>query len=243
MRWQVQQSGTAAPGHEGMGAVCRTVPPISSGPGPAAILCRRSLWEPGLVPVWLLLLAKPPRRRCVTSVSTTSRQLRRGRGSLIGSAGSPWPDSSRQAPMEAARFCHSVRFCGSSGTGPRAVTARGRACRAACSPMRSWQASISAVISVRYVWRVASAMAGTWNDHGPVGAGTRAPVRYRMRASMTAARSRAPTRSRSLIAAARTSPGSRPASSAARRVRHSHRAWWPGSLAAGCGWPAEEPAP
>ena len=76
--------------------------------------------------------------------------------------------------MEAARFCYSARFCGSSGTGPRAVTARGRACRAACSPMRSWQASISAVISVRYAWRVASAMAGTWNEHGPVGAETRA---------------------------------------------------------------------
>ena len=46
---------------------------------------------------------------------------------------------------------------------------------------------------------------------------------------MTAARSRAPARSRSAIAAARASAASRPASSAARRVRHSHRAWWPGS--------------
>ena len=72
----------------------------------------------------------------------------------IGSAGSRRPDSSRQTPMEAARFCRSTRFWGSSGTGPRAVTARGRACRAACSPMRSGQASISAVISVRYAWRV-----------------------------------------------------------------------------------------
>jgi hypothetical protein len=33
----------------------------------------------------------------------------------IGSAGSRWPDSSRQAEMEAARFCHSARFRGSSG--------------------------------------------------------------------------------------------------------------------------------
>ena len=46
---------------------------------------------------------------------------------------------------------------------------------------------------------------------------------------MTAAMSRAPARSRSPIAAARTWRASRPASSAARRVRHSHFAWWPGS--------------
>ena len=42
--------------------------------------------------------------------------------------------------------------------------------------------------------------------------------------------SRAPARSRSAIAAVRSWAASSPASSAARRVRHSHRAWWPGSL-------------
>ena len=40
--------------------------------------------------------------------------------------------------------------------------------------------------------------------------------------------SRDPARSRSAIAPARTPAGSRPASSAPRRVRHSHFAWWPG---------------
>jgi hypothetical protein len=41
--------------------------------------------------------------------------------------------------------------------------------------------------------------------------------------------SRAPARSRSAIASARAWAGSRPASSAACRVRHSHLPWWPGS--------------
>ena len=69
-------------------------------------------------------------------------------------------------------------------------------------------------------------MAGTCADHGPAGSGTRAPSRQRIRASRTAARSRDPARSRSVIASARTWAGSRPVSSAPRRVRHSHRAWW-----------------
>ena len=46
---------------------------------------------------------------------------------------------------------------------------------------------------------------------------------------MTAGMSRAPARSRSAMASASSWAGSRPASSAARRVRHSHRAWCPGS--------------
>ena len=54
-------------------------------------------------------------------------------------------------------------------------------------------------------------------------------TRFRIRASITLGISRAPARSRSSIAAARTCRASRRASSAARRVRHSHFAWWPGS--------------
>jgi len=131
--------------------------------------------------------------------------------------------------MEAARFCQSSRSSRSSGTGPRALIAQGGVFSAACSPMRSLRASISAAISVSQARRSGSEMAGTWADHGPTGTGTTVPVRYRIRASMTAARSRAPARSRSPIATARTSPASRPASSASRKVRHSHFAWWPGS--------------
>ena len=74
-------------------------------------------------------------------------------------------------------------------------------------------------------------MAGTWADHGPRWQRDERAGRRRRRASMTAGMSRAPARSRSAIAAARSWAASRPASSAARRVRHSHRAWWPGSLA------------
>ena len=47
-------------------------------------------------------------------------------------------------------------------------------------------------------------MSGTCADHGPAGSGMSAPVRRRSRASMTAATSRAPVRSRSAIAAAST---------------------------------------
>jgi hypothetical protein len=48
---------------------------------------------------------------------------------------------------------------------------------------------------------------------GPAGNGTREPVRYRIRASMTLGTLRAPARSRSPIASPRTCPASRPASS------------------------------
>src|SRR5690349_6816245 len=67
-------------------------------------------------------------------------------------------------------------------------------------------------------------MPGTCADHGTAGRGTGLPNRYRIRASTTLGTSRAPARSRSAIASARTCPASRPASSAPRRVRHSHRA-------------------
>ena len=95
--------------------------------------------------------------------------------------------------------------------------------------MRSLRASISAAISVSQARRAGSARAGTCADHGRDGSGTGEPVRWRMRASRTAGMSRAPARSRSAIASARIWAGSWPASSAARRVRHSHLAWWPGS--------------
>ena len=55
-------------------------------------------------------------------------------------------------------------------------------------------------------------------------------MRGRIRASRTAAMSRAPARSRAVMAVRMTSAGSRPASSAACRVRYSHRAWWESGL-------------
>ena len=48
--------------------------------------------------------------------------------------------------IAAARRCQSSRSSGSSGTGPKAVTAQSGACSAAGSPMRSLRASISAAI-------------------------------------------------------------------------------------------------
>jgi hypothetical protein len=62
----------------------------------------------------------------------------------------------------------------------------------------------------------------TWSLDG---SGTREPRRWRRRASMTLGMSQDPARSRSATASARTRAGSWPASSAARKVRHSHRAW------------------
>ena len=130
--------------------------------------------------------------------------------------------------MAAARFCQSSRSGGSAGTGPSAAVAQAGGWVAVCSPIRSVRASISAAISATYARRSGSARAGTCSDHGRDGSGTTTPSRCRMRASRTAAMSRDPARSRSAIASARTAAGSRPASSAPRRVRHSHFAWWPG---------------
>ena len=150
----------------------------------------------------------------------------------IGSAGSSWPDSSRQAPMAAARFCQSSRSSGWAGTGPSAAVAQAG----------GWLGGVLAD----------PVLAGVHQrgDLGDVGAafgvgeggdllrprpgraaGPGCRERFRMRASRTAAMSRDPARSRSAIASARTRAGSRPASSAVRRVRHGHFAWWPGSPA------------
>ncbi len=60
---------------------------------------------------------------------------------------------------------------------------------------------------------------------GRCGSGTIPATRRLILASTTLAMSRAPARSRSLIAVVNTSPGSSPASSADRNVRHSHLAW------------------
>ena len=49
--------------------------------------------------------------------------------------------------MAAARFCHSSRSGGWAGTGPSAAVAQGGGWLAACSPIRSVRASISAAIS------------------------------------------------------------------------------------------------
>ena len=106
-----------------------------------------------------------------------------GAGRRLGCGGSVGRDlSHRKAPMEAARFCQSARSGGSAGTGPSASTAQDGAYSAACSPMRYLRASISPAISARYARRSRSAMAGTWADHGPAGAGTTPPIRYRSRA-------------------------------------------------------------
>ena len=69
-----------------------------------------------------------------------------------------------------------------------------------------------------------------WPMGPAAGAAAGAPA-CRIRASMTLAMSRAPARSRDSMAERTTSAGSSPASSAARRVRNSHRAWWDSSLA------------
>jgi hypothetical protein len=55
--------------------------------------------------------------------------------------------------MAAARFCQSSRSSRWAGTGPRVVVAQGGSWSAACSPMRSLRASISAAISVTYARR------------------------------------------------------------------------------------------
>ena len=63
-----------------------------------------------------------------------------------------WGGGSRRVPARRRwrrrAFCQSSRSSGCAGTGPRALTAQGRACSAACSPIRSLRASISAAISV-----------------------------------------------------------------------------------------------
>ncbi len=130
--------------------------------------------------------------------------------------------------MATARPVQACRPGGSAGTGPSALRAQGGVCCAACSPIRSVRASIAAASSMARRCRAGSAMTGTWADQRTGGCGTSGPVRRRIRASMTAAMSRAPVRLRSPIASWRSWPGSRPASSAARRVRHSHCPYVPG---------------
>ena len=92
--------------------------------------------------------------------------------------------------------------------------------------MRSLRSCVMAAISAAKACRSGSGISIGWADQGPAASGISDPTWCRMRALMTLGTSRAPTRSRLPIAAARAWAASRPASSAVRRVRHCHRRAW-----------------
>lgn len=95
--------------------------------------------------------------------------------------------------------------------------------------MRSRRASIAAASSVTNALLSGSAIGGMRCDHGRQGTGARPAVARRIRASMTAAMSRAPVSGALAIASAATLAGSSPAASTDRSGRHSQVAVPPSS--------------
>jgi hypothetical protein len=147
----------------------------------------------------------------------------------IGSAGWSWPDSSRQASMELARRCQSRPVQGVARDWAEGVD-------------RPWQGVGGGVLADPVLARVhhrgdfggvgAAFGVGDCGDlRGPEACGERdeGPGPVAEAVVDDGGHVSGSGQVRSAIAAARTPPASRPASSAARMVRHSHRPWWPGS--------------